>query len=435
MCAFSAYVSLIETKNIKEALLDSDWIIAMQEELNQFERSRVWNLVPKPQNRTVIGTRWVFRNKLDEQGQIVRNKARLVVQGYNQEEGIDYDETFAPVARIEAIRILVAYAAHMEFKLYQMYVKSAFLNGYLQEEVYVKQPPRFENTIYPDHVYKLDKALYGLKQAPRAWYDRLSTFLLTHGYTRGKIDNTLFLRKQGKDLFIVQVYVDDIIFGGTNDSLGVEFAQLMNSEFEMSMMGELNFFLGLQIKQTPVGTSIHQQKYIKELLKKYDMNEAKTNDTSIGTTTKLDKDEPGSPVNDTRYRGMIGSLLYLTANRPDIVFSVGLCARFQSCPKESHLKVVKRILRYLKGTMNLVIWHPTGDSFDLKGFADVDYAGHMVDRKSTSGMARFLGPCLISWATRKQNSVALSTAEAEYVAAASCCAQLLWINSSLKILA
>ena len=154
MCAFSAYVSLIEPKNIKKALLDSDWIGAMQEELNQFERSRVWNLVPKPQNRTVIGTRWVFRNKLDEQGQIVRNKARLVVQGYNQEEGIDYDETFAPVARIEAIRILVAYAAHMEFKLYQMDVKSAFLNGYLQEEVYVKQPPGFENTMYPDHVYK-----------------------------------------------------------------------------------------------------------------------------------------------------------------------------------------------------------------------------------------------------------------------------------------
>ena len=291
-----------------------------------------------------------------------------------------------------------------------MDVKSAFLNGYLQEEVYVKQPPGFENTRYPDHVYKLDKALYGLKQAPRAWYDRLSTFLLTHGYTRGKIDNTLFLRKQGKDLFIVQVYVDDIIFGGTNDSLGVEFAQLMNSEFEMSMMGELNFFLGLQIKQTPVGTSIHQQKYIKELLKKYDMNEAKSNDTPIGTTTKLDKDEPGSPVNDTRYRGMIGSLLYLTASRPDIVFSVGLCARFQSFPKESHLKAVKRILRYLKGTINLVLWYPTGDSFDLKGFADADYAGHMVDRKSTSGMAHFLGPCLISWATRKQNSVALSTA-------------------------
>ena len=156
----------------------------MQEELNQLERSRVWNLVPKPQNRTIIGTRWVFRNKLDEQGQIIRNKASLVVQGYNQEEGIDYVETFAPVARIEAIRILIAYDSHMEFKLYQMDVKSDFLNGYIQEEV--KQPPDFENTKYPDHVYNLDKALYGIKQAPRAWYDRLSNFLLTNGYTRRK---------------------------------------------------------------------------------------------------------------------------------------------------------------------------------------------------------------------------------------------------------
>jgi len=177
-------------------------------------------------------------------------KDRLVVHGYNQEEGIDYDETFAPVARMETIRMLIAYAAHMEFKLYQMDVKSAFLNGYLKEEVYVKQPPGFEDLEHPEYVYKLDKTLYGLKQTPRAWYDQLSTFLLTHGYSRGKIDNTLFLRKQGKDIFMVQVYVDDIIFGGTNEVLRVEFAQLMNSEFEMSMMGELNFFLGLQIKQT-----------------------------------------------------------------------------------------------------------------------------------------------------------------------------------------
>ena len=196
----------------------------MQEELSQFERSKVWNLVPRPHDRTVIGTRWVFRHKLDDQGQITRNKARLVVQGYNQEEGIDYDETFAPVARMEAIRMLIAFASHMEFKLYQMDVKSAFLNGFLQEEVFVKQPPGFVDPDKPEHVYKLEKALYGLKQAPRAWYDRLSTFLLMHGYSHGKIDNTHFLKKQGSYMLIVQIYVDDIIFGGTDPSLGFEFA-------------------------------------------------------------------------------------------------------------------------------------------------------------------------------------------------------------------
>ncbi|XP_070056495.1 uncharacterized protein [Nicotiana tomentosiformis] len=208
--------------------------------------------------RSDHGTRWVFRNKLDKFGNTTRNKARLVVQGYNQEEGIDYDETFAPVARMEAIRIPIAFASHMEFKLFQMDVKSAFLNGFLKEEVFIKQPSRFECHEYPEHVFKLDKSLYGLKQAPREWYERLSKFLLENGFTREKIDNTLFLKKRGKNLLIVQVYVDDIIFGATNDSLCEEFAKLMGSEFERSMMGELNFFLGLQVKQTPKVIMISQ---------------------------------------------------------------------------------------------------------------------------------------------------------------------------------
>jgi len=236
----------------------------------------------------------------------------------------------------------------------------------------------------PNHVLKLDNALYGLKQAPRAWYERLSKFLLDNGYKKGKIDNTLFLKSRGKELLIVQVYVDDIIFGATSDSLCKEFAELMSSEFEMSMMGELTFFLGLQIKQSPQGTSICQEKYIKELLKKYTLIDAKALDTPMSSSVRLDKDESGVEVGQTMYRGIISSLLYLTASRPDIVFSVGMCARFQAAPKESHLKAAKRILRYLKGTQDLVLFYPTGDSFDLIGYANVDYAGFLVDRKSTS---------------------------------------------------
>ncbi|XP_075077380.1 uncharacterized protein LOC142164102 [Nicotiana tabacum] len=204
--------SQIEPKNIKEVLKDADWIIAMQDELHQFERNSVWNLVPRPSDRTIIGTRWVFKNKLDEFGNTTRNKARLVVQGYNQEEGIDYDETFAPIARMEVIRILIAFASHMEFKLFQKDVKSAFMNGYLKEEVFVKQPPGFECHEHPEHVFMLDKALYGLKKDPHAWYERLFRFLLENGFTREKINNTLFLKKRGRNLLIVQVYVDDIIF-------------------------------------------------------------------------------------------------------------------------------------------------------------------------------------------------------------------------------
>ena len=431
-CAFFSFLSNIEPTDYKMALKDPDWVLAMQDELNQFERNKVWHLEPRPENRSVIGTRWVFRNKLDDLGTIVRNKARLVVQGYNQQEGIDYDETFAPVARLEAIRILIAFAAHKNIKLFQMDVKTAFLNGYLKEEVYVEQPPGFADSQFPNHVYKLDKALYGLKQAPRAWYERLSNFLMEHDYRRGTVDKTLFIKTRNFDLIVVQIYVDDIIFGATNQILCSEFADLMQSEFEMSMMGELGFFLGLQIKQTVDGIMIHQQKYLKELIKKYGLQDSKSYATPIPTNAKLDSDDKGESVEATLFRGMIGSLLYLTASRPDIVFSVGLCARFQSNPKESHLKAVKRILRYLVGTDDLYLWYPKGGSIELLGYTDADYAGFLVDRKSTSGMAHFLGPCLISWGSKKQNSVALSTAESEYIAAAACCSQLLWIRNQLK---
>jgi len=342
----------------------------------------------------------VFKNKLDKFGEIPRNKARLVVQGYNQEGGIDYDETFAPVARIEAIRILVAFAAHMDLKLYQMDVKSAFLNGCLKEEVFVSQPLGFENHDLPNHIFKLDKALYGLKQAARAWYERLSKFLIDNGFQRNKVDNNLFLKSKGEHLLIVQIYVDDIIFGATNNDLCDDFLKLMTSEFEMSTMSELNFFLGLQIKQTSNGTMIHQQKYVKELIKRFGMESAKPIDTPISPSTRLVEDDGGPSVEEKLYRGMIGSLLYLTASRPDIVFNVGLSARFQSNPKETHLKAVKWILRYLKHNPDLALWYPRGCKFDLIGYADADYAGFLVDRKNTSGMTHFLGPCLVSWQPR-----------------------------------
>ncbi|GJR67735.1 retrovirus-related pol polyprotein from transposon TNT 1-94 [Tanacetum coccineum] len=296
---FFCFVSSIEPKNVKEAIQDESWTMAMQEELNQFKTNNVWSLVPHPNNHTIIGTKWVFKNKLDENGVVSRNKARLVTQGYNQQEGIHFDETYAPVARLESIRILLVYACAHDFKLYQMDVKSAFLNGFINEEVYVAQPPSFIDFEKPNHVFKFKKALYGLKQAPKAWYDRLKAFLLDHSYTMGLVDNTLFTKKKDSHIIIVQIYVDDIIFGSTFQDLCDDFSKIMHDEFEMSMMGELNFFLGLQIKQLEDGIFFNQSKYVKEMLKKISLEDSKPIKTPMSSETKLTRDEAGEPIDDT----------------------------------------------------------------------------------------------------------------------------------------
>ncbi|GJS50760.1 putative ribonuclease H-like domain-containing protein [Tanacetum coccineum] len=291
--------------------------------------------VNKLRDKWAIGTKWVFRNKKDERGIVVKNKARLVAQGYTQEEGIDYDEVFAPVARIEAIRLFLAYASFKGFVVYQMDVKSAFLYGKIEEEVYVCQPPGFEDPNFPDKVYKVEKALYGLHQAPRAWYETLSTYLLDNGFHRGQIDKTLFIKRHKDDILLVQVYVDDIIFGSTKKELSTEFEKLMHDKFQMSSMGELTFFLGLQVQQKSDGIFISQDKYVAEILKKFDFATVKTASTPIETNKALVKDEEAEAVDVHLYRSMIGSLMYLTASRPDIMFVVCACARFQVTPKTS----------------------------------------------------------------------------------------------------
>ncbi|GJV48713.1 putative ribonuclease H-like domain-containing protein, partial [Tanacetum coccineum] len=334
-----------EPKKVIHALKDPSWIEAMQDELLQFKLQEVWTLVDLPNGKRPISTKWVFRNKKDERGIMIRNKARLVAQGYIQEEGIDYDEVFAPVARIEAIRLFLAYASFKDFVVDQMDVKSDFLYRKTEEEVYVCQPPGFEDPNFPNRVYKVEKALYGLHQAPRAWYETLSTYMLDIGFQRRKIDKTLFIKRYKGDILLVQVYVDDIIFGSTKKELCIEFEKLMHEKFQMSSMGELTFFLGLQVQQKKDGIFISQDKYVGEILKKFGFTEVKTASTPIETQKPLLKDEDGEEVDVHMYRSMIGSLMYLTSSRPDIMFAVCACARYQVNPKVSHLHAVKRIFR------------------------------------------------------------------------------------------
>ncbi|GJZ72299.1 putative ribonuclease H-like domain-containing protein [Tanacetum coccineum] len=417
--------SAMEPASVDQALNDSDWVEAMQEEMQQFKNQQVWVLVELPKGKRAIGTKWILKNKRDARGIVCRNKARLVAQGHRQEEGIDYTEVFAPVARVEAIRLFLAFASFMGFMVYQMDVKSAFLNGKIEEEVYVTQPKGFVDPQHPKKVYKVVKALYGLHQAPRAWYATLSSFLLKNGYRRGTIDQTLFLKKNAKDIILVQVYVDDIIFGSTRQDWSDEFESLMQSEFEMSSMGQLTFFLGLQVDQRKDGIFIHQQKYVQDILTKFDMVDNKAASTPFEPPKLKDNSSSDAAVNVHYYRSMIGSLMYLTASRPDIMFAVSACARNQVSPTTSNLLAVKRIFKYLKAFPKLGLWYPRDSPFHLEAFSDSDYAGAAGDRKSTTGGCQYLGRRLISWQCKKQTIVATSSCEAEYVAAASCCGQWL----------
>nr|GEU30133.1 retrovirus-related Pol polyprotein from transposon TNT 1-94 [Tanacetum cinerariifolium] len=386
MCMFALIVSRTEPKNIKEAMADSAWIESMQEELHQFDRLKVWELVDRPLYKNVINMKWLWKNKRDEENTVIRNKSRLVAKGYAQKEGVDFKESFAPVARLEAVRLFIAYAAHKSFTIYQMDVKTTFLYGPLKEEVYVNQPDGFVDPYHPDKVYHLKKALYGLKQAPRAWYDELSNFLVSKGFSKGFIDPTLFITKHRGDILLVQIYVDDNIFGSTNLNLSKRFEKLMHNKFEMSMMGKLKIFLGIQIHQSPRGIFINQAKYSQEILIKHDA------------------DLSGIWIDQMKYRNMVGALMYLTSSRPDIMHATCYCARYQAKPTEKHLTAVKRIFRYLKDTFHMGLWYPKDTGFKLTDFLDSDHAGCLDSRKSTSGGIKFLGgDKLVSWSSKKQD--------------------------------
>ncbi|GJQ99145.1 retrovirus-related pol polyprotein from transposon TNT 1-94 [Tanacetum coccineum] len=338
----------------------------------------------------------------------------------------------APVARMETIRLLVSQVAQNGWKIYQMDVKSAFLNGVLDEVVYIEQPPCYMKVGEETKVLKLKKALYGLKQVPRAWNTRIDSFLKRIGYVQCPYEHALYIKLVENKVLVAALYVDDLIFTGNNKRMIDQFKESMTRVFDMIDMGLMKYFMGLEVRQGIFGIFVSQKAYAKEILKRYKMEDCNPVVTPMELGTKLSKFEGGEPVDADKYRSLVGSLRYLTSTRPDLSYSVGVVSRFMENPKYAHWKALKRILRYVKGTESLGLFYSSSKEYTLTGYSDSDWHGDVDDRKSTSGYVFFMGKTAFTWASKKQPIVALSTCEAEYVAASWTVCHAIWLRNLLR---
>ncbi|GJV21584.1 retrovirus-related pol polyprotein from transposon TNT 1-94 [Tanacetum coccineum] len=408
---YNANFCHLEPDCFEEAIREELWKKVMEDEIQVIEKNNTWELTDRPSNKDVIGVKWVYKVKFNADGSVQRNKARLVAKGYSQQPGIDYDETFAPVSRMDTVRAIISLAGQKGWLLYQVDVKSAFLNGELKEEVYVNQPQGFEVEGKEEKVYKLKKDLYGLKQAPRAWYSQIDGYFKENGFDQSKSEPTLYVKNQGtSDILIVALYVDDLVFAGNNKKMIEDFKNEMMQKYEMSDLGLLNHFLEMEIYQDEGGVFICQEKYVEKILKIFDMSECKPKETPLVVNEKLMKEDGSSKVDATLYRSLVGKLLYLTATRPDIMFVASLLSRFMHNPSQIHIGVGKRILRYLQGTKDFGIKYVKNANINLHGFCDSDWGGCTYDMKSTSEYIFSLGSGVFSWCTKEQqNRITISS--------------------------
>ena len=430
-----------ESETVEEALSCSDkeqWKAAMQKEMDSLYANNVWDLVELPSDRKPVGNKWVFKCKTNANGTVERFKARLVAQGFSQKQGLDYDETFSPVIRFESFRSLVAVAVQKGLKLRQLDITAVFLNGKLDEEIFMKQPEGFVEKGKEHLVCKLKQSLYGLKQSPRCWNTTLDTHLKDMGFIQSPHDPCIYTATKGESC-LIGVYVDDFVVAAETSRRIDQVKQSLSKRFDVKDLGDLNYFLGVQVVQDrEKGTCwIGQPTFTKNTLKKYNMEEAKPIKTPVNVSSKLLKASEDSEFFDqTLYQSAVGSLLYLsTRTRPDIAFAVNNVARFCSQPTKTHWTAVKRIFRYLRGTTHLGLLYSKGDEDTLIGFSDSDWGGDSNDYKSTSGYIFQIGGTAVSWKSKKQSCVALSTAEAEYMALASTAQEAIWLrelNSVLK---
>lgn len=419
----------------KEAVKETKWQQAMDAEIKSIEKNDTWELVDLPKGNKTIGVKWIYKTKINEKGEIDKHKARLVAKGYKQEYGIDYKEVFAPVARQDTIRTVISLAAQNSWPIFQLDVKSAFLHGELKEQVYVDQPPGYVKKGEENKVLRLKKALYGLKQAPRAWYSRIDAYFIKEGFHKCPYEHTLYVKvsDEGK-LLIVCLYVDDLIYTGNDAHMFNDFKSSMMKEFDMSDLGLMHYFLGIEVIQLGVGIFISQKKYVSDVLERFNMLQCNPVSTPSETGLKLSKDHDGERVDSTYFKQIVGSLMYITSTRPDIMHAVSTLSRYMENPTKMHLMAAKRVFRYLKGTTDFGILYKKGKMSSVYGYTDSDYAGDIDDRKSTSGNVFLMSSGAVSWSSKKQPIVTLSTTEAEFVAAATCSCQAIWLRRMLDVI-
>jgi histone deacetylase 1/2 len=418
---------------VAEAFQDPKWVAAMDAEYKALMHNKTWHLVTPPRGKNIIDCKWVYKIKRKADGSIDRYKARLVAKGYKQRYGLDYEDTFSPVVKAATIRLILSIAVSQGWFLRQLDVQNAFLHGILEEEVYMRQPPGYVSKEGQNLVCRLDKALYGLKQAPRAWYARLCSKLVSLGFVPSKSDTSLFYYQKGRHTIFVLVYVDDIVVASSSSEAITALLKDLEKDFALKDLGNLHYFLGIEVKKVPSGLKLSQERYAAEIIQRAGMSKCKPMITPLSSVEKLSASEGQllGPEDVSRYRSLVGALQYLTLTRPDISFSVNKVCQFLHAPTTSHFGAVKRILRYLQGTLSLGLKIGQSKSTMVSAFSDADWAGCPDDRRSTGGFAVFFGSNLISWCAKKQATVSRLSTEAEYKSLANATAEIMWVQKLL----
>ena len=427
--AFTAAV-LPEPASYRDAILHPEWQHAMAEEIAALERTGTWDLVPCPPHVRPITCKWVYKVKTRSDGSLERYKARLVARGFQQEHGRDYDETFAPVAHMTTVRTLLAVASVREWPISQLDVKNAFLNGELREDVYMRPPPGY--SVPEGMVCHLRRSLYGLKQAPRAWFQRFASVVTAAGFSASAHDPALFVHVSPRGRTLLLLYVDDMLITGDDPQYIAFVKARLSDQFLMSDLGPLRYFLGIEFSSTAEGFFLSQEKYIQDLLDRASLTDHRSVETPMELNVHL-RATDGEPLEDpTRYRHIVGSLVYLGVTRPDISYSVHILSQFVSAPTQIHYSHLLRVLRYLRGTISRRLFFPRSSSLQLQAYCDATWASDPSDRRSLSAYCVFLGGSLIAWKTKKQVAVSRSSAEAELRAMALVTAEVTWLRWLLE---